>query len=197
MNLTETNAWAALQKDVAANQDFSLRAAFAADPDRARKMTIEAAGWTLDFSKNLVDDRTMADLYAIARECGLQEKIEAMFRGEHINETEDRAVLHTALRALSGGAVIDQGDGKDVMPGVREVLDKMAAFAEQVRSGAWRGLSGKPVRNVVNIGIGGSDLGPCMAAIALAPFSQRNLRLGFVSNVDATHFAETVRDMDP
>ena len=197
MNLTETNAWAALQKDVAANQDFSLRAAFAADPDRARKMTIEAAGWTLDFSKNLVDDRTMADLYAVARECGLQEKIEAMFRGEHINETEDRAVLHTALRALSGGAVVDQGDGKDVMPGVREVLDKMSAFADQVRSGAWRGLSGKPVRNVVNIGIGGSDLGPCMAAIALAPFSQRNLRLGFVSNVDATHFAETVRDMDP
>ena len=134
MNLTETKAWAAVQKDVAANKDFSLRAAFAADPDRARKMTIEAAGWTLDFSKNLVDDMTMADLYAVARECGLQRKIEAMFRGEHINETEDRAVLHTALRALSGGAVIDQGDGTDVMPGVREVLDKMAAFAEQVRS---------------------------------------------------------------
>ena len=106
MNFTETSAWAALQKDVAVNKDFNLRAAFAADPDRARKMTIEAAGWTLDFSKNLVDEMMLADLYAVARECGLQRKIEAMFRGEHINETEDRAVLHTALRALSGGAVI-------------------------------------------------------------------------------------------
>ena len=142
---TETAAWAALKRDHEANPHFSLRAAFAADPDRARKMTIGAAGWTLDFSKNLVDDRTMADLYALARECGLQEKIEAMFRGEHINETEDRAVLHVALRALSGGAVVDQGDGKDVMPGVRD----------------------------------------------------RGIAVRFVSNVDATHFAETVRDMDP
>ena len=197
MNLTETKAWSAVLADAESNRDFSLRAAFAADPNRAADMTLEAAGWTLDYSKNLVDAKTMRDLRAVADECGLKDKIEAMFNGEHINETEDRAVLHVALRALSGGAVVDRGTGEDVMPGVRKVLDAMANFADEVRSGSWKGHSGKPVRNVVNIGIGGSDLGPCMATLALAPFSQRNLRFAFVSNVDATHFAETVRDMDP
>ena len=190
-------AWKIVEQEIQRTRGSHLRELFAADPKRAKKFTASAAGWTLDYSKNRIDARLMKALVALAEDSGLRAGIEAMFTGEHINATEDRAVLHTALRALSGGAVVDQGDGTDVMPGVREVLDKMAAFADQVRSGAWRGLSGKPVRNVVNIGIGGSDLGPCMAAIALAPFSQRNLRLGFVSNVDATHFAETVRDMDP
>ena len=176
---------------------FSLRKAFADDPARASSMTIEGAGWTLDYSKHLVTAGTMEKLRALARACKVEEKAAAMFSGEHINETEDRAVLHVALRALSGGAVVDKGTGKDVMPGVRAVLDKMAAFARAVRSGEWKGFSGKRVRNVVNIGIGGSDLGPCMASIALAPFSDRSIKLGFVSNVDATHFAETVRDMDP
>ncbi|MBQ7667121.1 MAG: glucose-6-phosphate isomerase, partial [Kiritimatiellae bacterium] len=197
MNPTTTPEWAALKSEREALRDFSLRAAFAADPDRASKMTIEAAGWTLDYSKHLVTEGTMERLRALAEACKVREKAEAMFSGAHINETEDRAVLHVALRALSGGAVKDAATGEDVMPGVRAVLDKMAAFARAVRSGEWKGFSGKPVRNVVNIGIGGSDLGPCMASIALAPFSQRSIRLGFVSNVDATHFAETVRDMDP
>ena len=197
MNPTLLPEWAALEAERKALDGFSLRKAFAEDPARASRMTIEAAGWTLDYSKHLVTEGTMAKLRALAEACGVKEKAEAMFRGEHINETEDRAVLHTALRALSGGAVKDAATGEDVMPGVRAVLDKMAAFARAVRSGEWKGFSGKPVRNVVNIGIGGSDLGPCMASIALAPFSDRRIRLGFVSNVDATHFAETVRDMDP
>ncbi len=197
MNPTTTPEWAALAQEREAMRGFSLRKAFADDPARASSMTIEGAGWTLDYSKHLVTAGTMEKLRALARACKVEEKAAAMFSGEHINETEDRAVLHVALRALSGGAVVDKGTGKDVMPGVRAVLDKMAAFARAVRSGEWKGFSGKRVRNVVNIGIGGSDLGPCMASIALAPFSDRSIKLGFVSNVDATHFAETVRDMDP
>ena len=197
MNPTSLPEWSALRGEFEAMRGFSLRKAFAEDPARASSMTIEGAGWTLDYSKHLVTAGTMKKLRALARACKVEEKAAAMFSGEHINETEDRAVLHVALRALSGGAVVDKGTGKDVMPGVRAVLDKMAAFARAVRSGEWKGFSGKRVRNVVNIGIGGSDLGPCMASIALAPFSDRSIRLGFVSNVDATHFAETVRDMDP
>ena len=191
----ETKAWSDLQKDFAANRDFSLRSAFAADPKRAEKMTIEGAGLTLDFSKNLVDEKTMSDLYALARECGLGTEIEKMFTGEHINVTEDRAVLHTALRNRDGHSVTD--GGKDVMPDVYEVLDRMAVFANKVRSGEWKGFSGKRIRNIVNVGIGGSDLGPCMANIALRPFAQRDLRCEFVSNVDATHFAEATFGMDP
>ena len=197
MNPTSLPEWSALRGEFEAMRGFSLRKAFAEDPARASSMTIEGAGWTLDYSKHLVTAGTMEKLRALARACKVEEKAAAMFSGEHINETEDRAVLHVALRALSGGAVVDKGTGEDVMPGVRAVLDKMAAFARAVRSGEWKGFSGKRVRNVVNIGIGGSDLGPCMASIALAPFSDRSIRLGFVSNVDATHFAETVRDMDP
>ena len=190
----QTPAWEALQKDFEANRNFSLRDAFAQDPDRARKMTIEGAGLTLDYSKNLVTEATMEKLRAVAEACHLREAIEDMFTGKHINVTEDRAVLHTALRNLSG-AVFDQG--KDVIPGVREVLERMAAFANRVRSGEWKGYSGKPIRNVVNIGIGGSDLGPNMATLALRHYAQRNLRFEFVSNVDATHFVEATWGMDP
>lgn len=189
-----TPEWSALKQDFEASRPFSLRAAFAQDPDRAKKMTIEGAGLTLDFSKNLVTPKMMGDLYAVARACNLKDAIEDMFTGKHINVTEDRAVLHTALRNLSG-VVCD--NGKNVIPDVKEVLARMAAFANRVRSGEWKGFSGKPIRNIVNIGIGGSDLGPNMATIALRHYSQRNLRFAFVSNVDATHFAEETFGMDP
>ena len=173
----------------------SLRQLFASDPARADSMTLQAAGWTLDFSKNLADKRLMDALYALARACRVPEEAARMFAGEHINETEDRAVLHTALRQPAGAKVFV--DGRDVMPGVRDVLARMADFARKVRSGAWKGFTGKRIRAVVNIGIGGSDLGPCMATQALAPFADRSISVRFVSNVDATHFAETVRDLDP
>ena len=173
----------------------SLRQLFASDPARADSMTLQAAGWTLDFSKNLADKRLMDALYALARACRVPEEAARMFAGEHINETEDRAVLHTALRQPAGAKVFV--DGRDVMPGVRDVLARMADFARKVRSGAWKGFTGKRIRAVVNIGIGGSDLGPCMATQALAPFADRSISVRFVSNVDATHFVETVRDLDP
>ncbi len=192
---TKTPEWAELEKDFRAARSFSLREAFAADPARAEKMTIEGAGLTLDFSKNLVDAKTMADLYALARACKVKEAAEAMFTGEHINATEDRAVLHTALR--NGGAEAGFDKGEDVMPGVRATLASMAGCAGKGRSGEWGGFSGKRIRNVVNVGIGGSDLGPCMANIALRPFADRDLRFEFVSNVDATHFAEATFGMDP
>ena len=191
-NLVE---WAAVRDAARKLHGKSLRDLFAADADRASKMTLEAAGWTLDFSKNLADERLLKALYSLAGACRVKEEAERMFTGEHINVTEDRAVLHTALRNRSGKPV--EVDGKDVMPDVQDVLARMGAFAEKVRSGTWKGYTGKRIRNIVNIGIGGSDLGPCMATQALAPFAQRDLSVFFVSNVDGTHIAETLRTLDP
>jgi glucose-6-phosphate isomerase len=176
-------------------RNLSLRELFAADPRRAERMTAEAAGVTLDYSKHLATAETMALLLQLAEQAGLRERIEAMFRGERINRTEDRAVLHVALRAPEGQVITV--DGTDVVPGVHAVLARMARFAEQVRSGAWKGHTGRRIRTVVNIGIGGSDLGPVMAYEALRHYSQRDLAFRFVSNVDGTDFQEATRDLDP
>lgn len=172
-----------------------LRDLFAADPDRADAMSLDACGILLDYSKNLIDRDTLPKLIALAKRVGLSDAIERMFTGEKINATEKRAVLHTALRNRSGKPVMV--DGVDVMPGVLAVLDKMAAFSETIRDGSWRGHTGKQIVNIVNIGIGGSDLGPVMAYEALKSYSDRDLTVRFVSNVDGTHFAEAVRDLDP
>ena len=168
---------------------------FANDPSRAESFCAEGAGLFLDYSKNRIDARTMALLMQLARECKLPERIEAMFTGEHINLTEDRAVLHTALRAPKGAVVCDRG--VNVVPEVHGVLDRMGAFANAIRSGQWRGHSGQPIKAVVNVGIGGSDLGPVMAYEALRHFSDRSIQFRFVSNVDSTDFAEATRDLDP
>ncbi len=172
-----------------------LRELFASDPDRGTRMTAEAAGLYLDYSKNRVEDETLVLLLELAEQSGLAERREAMFRGEHINVSEDRAVLHVALRMPGERSLIV--DGVDVVKEVHEVLDRMAAFAERVREGEWRGHTGKAIRNVVNIGIGGSDLGPVMAYEALRHYSQREMTFRFVSNVDGTDFAEATRDLDP
>ncbi len=187
--------WGAVRDASRKLKGKSLRDLFADDPDRASSMTLEAAGWTLDYSKNLVDGRLMKALYTLAGACHVKAEAERMFNGEHINVTEDRAVLHTALRNRSGHPVLV--DGHDVMPDVLGVLSRMADFSGKVRSGEWKGHTGKRIRNVVNIGIGGSDLGPCMAVEALRPYSQRDLSVRFVSNVDGTHIAETLRGLDP
>ncbi len=165
------------------------------DPGRGERMTVEAAGLYLDYSKNRITDETLGLLLNLAEESGLQDRIEAMFRGDKINLTEKRAVLHIALRAPKGAVIVV--DGENVVPGVHEVLEKMANFSERVRSGAWVGHTGKRIRNVINIGIGGSDLGPVMAYEALKHYSERDMTFRFVSNVDATDFAEAVRDLDP
>ena len=175
--------------------DAHLRDLFASDPDRGTRLVAEAAGLYLDYSKNRVTDETMALLVALADECGLAERREAMFRGEHINVTEDRAVLHVALRMPRERSLVV--DGVDVVKEVHEVLDRMGAFCERVRSGEWTGHTGKPIRNVINIGIGGSDLGPVMAYEALRHYSRRDMTFRFVSNVDGTDFAEATRDLDP
>ncbi len=172
-----------------------LRAMFTEDPGRAERMQLEACGLLLDYSKNLVDDNTLDMLFALAETCRVQEAAQQLFTGEKINETENRAVLHTALRERSGRSVIV--DGVDVMPAVREVLENMGQCTDAIRSGAWTGHTGKRIRNVINIGIGGSDLGPAMAFEALKPYTQRDLHVQFVSNVDGTHFCEAVRDLDP
>jgi glucose-6-phosphate isomerase len=172
-----------------------MRTLFAADPGRGGRMTAEAAGLFLDYSKNRVTDRTLGLLADLAEEAGLRERIDAMFRGDRINVTENRAVLHVALRAPRGASILV--DGKDVVPEVHAVLDRMAEFSERVRSGAWAGHTGRRIRNVVNIGIGGSDLGPAMAYEALRHYSDRTLVFRFVSNVDGTDFAEAVHDLDP
>jgi glucose-6-phosphate isomerase len=176
-------------------QGLHLRSLFANDPARGERMTAEAAGVYLDYSKNRINDETVRLLIALAEQSGLRARIEAMFRGERINITEDRAVLHVALRAPKGASIIV--DGKNVVPEVHAVLGKMADFADRVRSGQWKGHSGKPVRNVVNIGIGGSDLGPVMAYEALKYYSDRAMTFRFVSNVDGTDFVEATRDLDP
>lgn len=186
-------SWDKLASEVERTKNLNLRELFAKDSQRAKKFTASAAGWTLDYSKNRIDSRLMSSLIAIAEENGLREGIEAMFSGEHINVTEDRAVLHTALRNFSGKPVFDRG--RDVMPGILEIRSRMADFANRVRSGDWKGFTGKRIKYVVNIGIGGSDLGPAMAYQALLPYSKRSIKCFFVSNIDATHLAEVLRDV--
>ena len=193
--LTERNAWKALETHFETVRTLHLRTLFAEDPQRGERMTAEAAGFYLDYSKNLVTDETLGLLLQLAGESGLRGRIDAMFSGEKINITEDRAVLHVALRAPKESTIVV--DGENVVPGVHAVLDRMADFSNQVRSGAWKGHSGKRIVNVVNIGIGGSDLGPVMAYEALKHYSDRAMTFRFVSNVDGSDFAEAVRDLDP
>ena len=192
--LNQRPAWKALQTHSEAMKGRHLRELFAADPGRGQRFTAEANGIFLDYSKNRLTDETLKLLIALAEESGLRAKIEAMFRGDKINITENRAVLHVALRAPKDEKIVV--DGEDVVPGVHAVLDKMAAFSERVRSGSWKGHTGKRIRNVINIGIGGSDLGPVMAYEALKHSSQRDLTFRFVSNVDGTDFAEAVQDLN-
>jgi glucose-6-phosphate isomerase len=194
-SLRERAGWKALKAHHAELAPQHLRDHFAADPERGTRLTAEAAGLYLDYSKNLVTDETLALLVALAAECGLAERREAMFRGEHINVSEDRAVLHVALRMPRDRSLIV--DGVDVVAQVHEVLDRMGAFAERIRSAEWRGHTGKPIRNVINIGIGGSDLGPVMAYEALRHYSRREMTFRFVSNVDGTDFVEATRDLEP
>jgi glucose-6-phosphate isomerase len=193
--LTQRAAWKALETHHEKIKNTPLRSLFSDDPQRADRFTIEAAGLFLDYSKNRITDETRKLLIQLAQESGLRERIDAMFRGEKINITENRAVLHVALRAPKGESIIV--DGQDVVPPVHAVLDKMAAFSDRVRSGAWKGHTGKRIRNVINIGIGGSDLGPVMAYEALKYYSDRGMVFRFVSNVDGTDFAEAVIDLDP
>ena len=188
-------AWTALDSHYKKVSKLHLRDLFAEDPMRGERMVVEAVGLYLDYSKNRITDETLKLLFKLAKYAGLQERIEAMFRGDKINVTENRAVLHIALRAPRGASILV--DGKNVVPEVHAVLDRMADFAERVRSGAWQGHTGKRIRNVINIGIGGSDLGPVMAYEALKYYSDRALTFRFVSNVDGTDFAEAVRDLDP
>jgi glucose-6-phosphate isomerase len=187
--------WRNLQDHYTTMQGLHLRNLFADDPARGERMTAEAAGIYLDYSKNRINDETLKLLNELAEQSGLRARIDAMFRGEKINTTENRAVLHVALRAPKGASIIV--DGKNVVPEVHAVLDKMAEFANRVRSGQWKGHSGKPICNVVNIGIGGSDLGPVMAYEALKYYSDRAMTFRFVSNVDGTDFVEATRDLDP
>ncbi len=194
-SLTQRPAWKALKAHHATIGDLHLRQLFADDPGRGERLVAEAGGIYLDYSKNRVIDETIRLLLELAEECGLRERIDAMFRGEPINETEKRAVLHTALRLPETERIVI--DGLDVVPEVHAVLNQMAAFARRVRSGEWQGYTGKRIRNVINIGIGGSDLGPVMAYEALRHYSQRDLTLRFVSNVDGTDFAEATHDLDP
>ena len=192
---TKRTAWSALASHYKKISKLHLRELFAEDPNRGERMAVEAVGLYLDYSKNRVNDETLKLLFRLAKESGLQARIDAMFHGEKINVTEKRAVLHVALRAPKGASILV--DGENVVPEVHSVLDKMAQFSERVRSGAWKGYTGKAIRNVVNIGIGGSDLGPVMAYEALKHYSQRAMTFRFVSNVDGTDFAESVRDLDP
>jgi glucose-6-phosphate isomerase len=193
--LRERESFRALERHYAETSRTHLCELFEADPGRGERMVAEAAGLYLDYSKNRVSDETIGLLAALADESGLAERREAMFRGKHINATEDRPVLHVALRMPRERSLIV--DGEDVVAQVHEVLDRMGAFANRVRSAEWRGHTGEPIRNVVNIGIGGSDLGPVMAYEALRHYSQRELTFRFVSNVDGTDFAEATRDLDP
>jgi glucose-6-phosphate isomerase len=193
--LTTRPTWRALQSHYGQIRDVSLRQLFAEDPRRGERFVAEAAGLYLDYSKHRVTDETLRLLLALAAEVGLRDRIEAMFRGEKINSTEQRAVLHVALRAPRGETIVV--DGENVVAKVHEVLDRMSDFSRRVRDGTWRGHTGKRIRNVVNIGIGGSDLGPVMAYEALRHCSDRSLTFRFVSNVDGTDFAEATRDLDP
>ncbi|MFZ0591656.1 MAG: glucose-6-phosphate isomerase [Bryobacteraceae bacterium] len=193
--LTERPAWKNLEIHFREIRELHLRQLFAGDPERGKRMTAEAEGIYLDYSKNRITDQTIKLLLQLAEESGLRARIDAMFRGDKINTTENRAVLHIALRAPRGTSIVV--DGHNVVPDVHSVLDKMADFSNRVRSGTWKGHTGKRIRNVVNIGIGGSDLGPVMAYEALKHYSERAMTFRFVSNVDGTDFAEAVRDLDP
>ncbi|MEP6561138.1 MAG: glucose-6-phosphate isomerase, partial [Nakamurella sp.] len=193
--LRERAAFKALEQHYQVIKDQHLKDLFAGDPTRGTALTLEAEGIYLDYSKQRVTAETMSLLIDLARESNLTELRSAMFGGEHINITEDRAVLHVALRAPKGVTI--ETDGKDVVPDVHEVLGRMGAFADRIRSGEWKGHTGKPIRSIVNIGIGGSDLGPVMAYEALKHYSQRDLTFRFVSNVDGTDFAEKTHDLDP
>jgi glucose-6-phosphate isomerase len=194
VRITETAEWRSLTKHYAKLRDVHLRDLFAEDPLRGEQMTVEAADLVLDYSKNRLTAETVRLLVAAAKRAGLRERIEAMFSGEHINVTEDRAALHVALRAPAGSDVDE--DGHNVVPEVHKVLEKMASFADAVRKGDWRGFTGKRIKNVINIGIGGSDLGPSMAYEALLPFSDRALTLRFVSNVDGADIWDATADID-
>jgi glucose-6-phosphate isomerase len=193
--LTERRAWKALEAHYQQVRELHLRELFADDPDRGERMTAEAVGLYLDYSKNRIVDETLKLLLQLAEESSLRARIDAMFQGEKINLTENRAVLHIALRAPKGAVIVV--DGENVVPQVQAVLDNMANFSDRVRSGAWLGHTGKRIRNVINIGIGGSDLGPVMAYEALKYYSERAMTFRFVSNVDGTDFAEAVQDLDP
>jgi glucose-6-phosphate isomerase len=193
--LTERPAWKALQAHYKQIHDRHLRTLFAEDPKRGERLVVEAAGLYFDYSKHRVTDETVRLLLALADEVGLRGRIDAMFRGDKINLSEKRAVLHVALRAPRGESI--GVDGDDVVPKVHAVLDRMADFSARIRDGSWKGHTGKPVRNIINIGIGGSDLGPVMAYEAMRHYSDRNLTVRFVSNVDGTDFAEATRDLDP
>ena len=195
LQLTKLPAWQALETHYTKVREMHLRKLFADDPKRAERMTIEALGICFDYSKHRITGETLRLLLQLAEESGLRACIDAMFRGEKINVTEKRAVLHVALRTPKGQSIIV--DGEDVVPPVHAVIDKMADFSDRVRKGEWKGYTGKPIRSIVNIGIGGSDLGPVMAYEALRHYSQRDLNFYFVSNVDGTDFAEAVRDLDP
>ena len=188
-------AWASLERHHADIAGRHLRDLFAQDPDRGERLTLEAAGLYLDYSKNRITDETMALLVQLAEESSLAQRRDAMFAGAPINVSEQRSVLHVALRMPAGGTLVV--DGVDVVTEVHTVLDRMTAFSERVRSGDWTGHTGKPIRTVINVGIGGSDLGPVMAYEALRAYSQRDLTFRFVSNVDATDFVEATRDLDP
>ena len=192
---TKGQAWKNLATHFRKVRDLHLRQLFAEDPKRGKRMTAEAVGIFFDYSKNRITDETLRLLIQLAKESRLRKRIDAMFRGDKINVTEDRAVLHTALRAPREGSILL--DGKNVVPEVHAVLDKMADFSNRIRSGEWKGHTGKRIRNVINIGIGGSDLGPVMAYEALRYYAERSINFRFVSNIDATDFAEAVHGLDP
>src|SRR5271170_37502 len=193
--LTQRPAWKALTAHHKTIKKLHLKKLFADDAKRGEKMTAGAAGLFLDYSKNRITEKTLKLLLQLAHESGLRAKIDAMFSGGKINITENRAVLHVALRAPKGATIVV--DGKNVVPEVHAVLDKMEAFSKRVRSGAWKGFTGKRIKNIVNIGIGGSDLGPVMAYVALKHYSDRSLNSRFVSNVDGIDFVEATHDLDP
>jgi glucose-6-phosphate isomerase len=193
--LVTTKAWSALSQHYQAVRHEHLRTLFAEDPSRGERLTAEASGVFLDYSKHRVTDETIGLLVELAEQAGLRSRIDAMFRGERINQTENRAVLHVALRAPRGASIVV--DGENVVTLVHEVLDRMTAFANRIRSGEWKGFTGQRIRNIVNIGIGGSDLGPVMAFEALRYYTDRTLTFRFVSNIDGTDFAEAVRDLNP
>jgi len=193
--LTETSEWKQLEEHFKKIQNSHMRDLFKNDPVRGKKFCIEDCGLLFDYSKNRITDETVTLLVKLAEKCSLREEIERMFNGEKINETENRAVLHTALRNRSGNPVIL--DGADVMPDVLNVIERMKNISEKIRSSAWKGYSGKPVKNIINIGIGGSDLGPVMVCEALKFYSNRDLKVRFVSNIDCTHIKESIIDLNP
>ncbi len=193
--LTHRPSWQKLEEHYHTARHLHLRTLFAEDPHRGERFALEVIGIYLDYSKNRVNDETMRLLLELAESSGLRERIDAMFKGEKINVTERRAVLHVALRAPRDQSIIV--DGQNVVPEVHAVLDKMADFSNRIRGGAWTGYTGKRIHNIINIGIGGSDLGPSMAYDALRYYSDRNLTMRFVSNIDGNEFVEATRDLDP